>query len=58
MEDQVAVRQMIEKGAQILVCGGRDMAAGVRQVIEVMLKPLRIDVETLRSRGQYLEDVY
>lgn len=58
MEDQVAVRQMIEKGAQILVCGGRDMAAGVRQVIEVILKPLRIDVETLRSRGQYLEDVY
>ncbi|WP_150276077.1 PepSY domain-containing protein [Halopseudomonas salina] len=58
MEDQVAVRQMIERGAQILVCGGRGMASGVRLVLDEIVRPLRIDVETLRSRGQYLEDVY
>lgn len=58
MEDQVVVRQMVERGAQILVCGGRGMAAAVRVVIEDILRPLRIDVETLRNRGQYLEDVY
>ena len=58
MQDQVAVREMVEKGAQILVCGGRDMAAGVKQVIEDILKPLRTDVETLRAEGRYLEDVY
>lgn len=57
-QDQVAVRQMIEKGAQILVCGGRDMAAAVKQVIEDILKPLRIDVATLEAQGRYLEDVY
>lgn len=57
-QDQIAVRQMVEKGAQILVCGGRDMAAGVMQVIEDILEPLRTDVETLRAEGRYLEDVY
>ena len=52
------MRQMVEKGAQILVCGGRDMAAGVMQGIEDILEPLRTDVETLRAEGRYLEDVY
>jgi len=57
-QDQIAVRQMVEKGAQILVCGGRDMAVAVKQVIEDILEPLRTDVETLRAEGRYLEDVY
>ena len=57
-QDELAVRQMVSTGAQILVCGGRDMAAAVRQVVEDMLKPLHIDIETLRGEGRYLEDVY
>ncbi|CAM4230219.1 PepSY domain-containing protein [Vreelandella rituensis] len=57
-QDQIAVRQMVDKGAQILVCGGRDMAEGVKQVIEDILKPLATDVEALRAEGRYLEDVY
>jgi sulfite reductase (NADPH) flavoprotein alpha-component len=57
-QDQRAVRQMVNAGAQILVCGGRDMAAGVKQVIEDILRPLATDVETLRAEGRYLEDVY
>jgi len=57
-QDETAVRQMVKAGAQILVCGGRDMAAGVTQVIEEILKPLAIDVQTLRDQGRYLEDVY
>lgn len=57
-QDQMAVRQMVNAGAQILVCGGRDMAAGVKHVIEDILKPLATDVETLRAEGRYLEDVY
>ncbi|MET4024842.1 sulfite reductase (NADPH) flavoprotein alpha-component [Marinobacter sp. MBR-99] len=57
-QDELAVRQMVNTGAQILVCGGRDMAAAVRHVIEDILKPLHIDVETLRGQGRYLEDVY
>ncbi|GGY73456.1 PepSY domain-containing protein [Marinobacter zhanjiangensis] len=57
-QDEIAVRQMVRTGAQILVCGGRDMAEGVKQVIDEILKPLPVDVETLRAEGRYLEDVY
>jgi sulfite reductase (NADPH) flavoprotein alpha-component len=49
---------MVSTGAQILVCGGRDMAAGVKQVFDDILRPLATDVETLRADGRYLEDVY
>jgi sulfite reductase (NADPH) flavoprotein alpha-component len=49
---------MIDTGAQVLVCGGRDMAAGVKQVFEEILQPLRLEVEDLRAQGRYLEDVY
>ncbi|MCM0612101.1 PepSY domain-containing protein [Marinobacter sediminum] len=58
IEDAPDVRQMIEMGAQILVCGGRDMALGVKQVINEILKPLEMDVENLKREGRYLEDVY
>lgn len=58
MADETELRQLIEKGAQVLVCGGRDMAAGVRQVFDSILKPLHLDVNTLRTAGRYLEDVY
>lgn len=57
-QDESAVRQMVNAGAQILVCGGKDMAAGVKQVIDEILKPLATDVEALRADGRYLEDVY
>ncbi|MCW4630485.1 flavodoxin domain-containing protein [Marinomonas rhodophyticola] len=58
LEDQTAVRQMLEQGAQILVCGGRGMAAGVAQAINDILKPLQINVDALKAQGRYLEDVY
>jgi len=56
--DETALRQLIEKGAQVLVCGGRDMASGVSQVFDSILKPLHLDVDELRTEGRYLEDVY
>lgn len=57
-EDAPTLRDMIEKGAQILVCGGREMATGVRQVIDDLLVPLGTSVDTLKREGRYLEDVY
>ncbi|UQI39318.1 PepSY domain-containing protein [Vreelandella venusta] len=57
-QDQIAVRRMVDAGAQILVCGGRGMAAGVKQALEDILRPLAIDVAMLKSQGRYLEDVY
>ncbi|WP_421847725.1 PepSY domain-containing protein [Marinomonas sp.] len=58
LQDQNAVRQMLEQGAQILVCGGRDMSAGVTQAMNDILKPLQINVDALKAQGRYLEDVY
>lgn len=58
LKDQMTVRQLLEQGAQILVCGGRDMAKGVNQAINDILKPLQTDVDTLKAQGRYLEDVY
>jgi len=57
-QDERALRKLVETGAQILVCGGRDMAAGVKQVFEEILQPLRLEVDDLRGQGRYLEDVY
>lgn len=56
--DATELRQLIEIGAQVLVCGGRDMASGVRQVFDSILKPLHLGVDELRAEGRYLEDVY
>lgn len=58
LADEVALRQLIEKGAQVLVCGGRDMARSVSQVFDTILKPLSINVDSLKAEGRYLEDVY
>ncbi|AOY87751.1 nitric oxide synthase [Marinobacter salinus] len=57
-EDAMDVRKLIEMGAQILVCGGRDMALGVKEVINEILTPMDIDVDKLKREGRYLEDVY
>lgn len=57
-DDAPNVRQMIERGAQVLVCGGGSMAAEVQEALNTILKPLKMDVEQLRQDGRYLEDVY
>lgn len=58
VEDAANVREIIEKGAQILVCGGREMASGVKQAINNIAMPLDIDVDKLKRDGRYLEDIY
>ncbi|MDO8696339.1 MAG: PepSY domain-containing protein [Pseudomonas sp.] len=56
--DALQLRRLIEKGAQILVCGGRDMAKNVMQAIDEVLLPLNLSVLTLKAQGRYREDVY
>ena len=58
LADEIALRQLVEKGAQVLVCGGRGMASSVSQVFDIILKPLHITVDNLKAEGRYLEDVY
>jgi sulfite reductase (NADPH) flavoprotein alpha-component len=56
--DAAALRDLVQRGAQVLVCGGRDMAGGVARAFEAILQPLGLDLATLKSEGRYREDVY
>ena len=56
--DAEALRAMIAQGAQIMVCGGRNMADGVRSALEDVLAPLSLTPTTLKAQGRYAEDVY
>ncbi len=56
--DETRLRQLIETGAQVLVCGGREMASSVSQVFDAILRPLNLTVDRLRTDGRYVEDVY
>lgn len=57
-EDAQQLSLLLQQGAQVLVCGSREMAAGVRAVIEPMLQALGESLEQLRLQGRYREDVY
>ncbi|MBB4198521.1 nitric oxide synthase [Rhodoblastus sphagnicola] len=57
-DDAHRLRVLIRAEAQILVCGGRDMARAVAETIEAVVRPLGLDLATLKSNGRYLEDVY
>lgn len=56
--DALALRRLVETGAQVLVCGSRDMAKGVMQALDEVLAPLNLSVLTLKAQGRYREDVY
>jgi sulfite reductase (NADPH) flavoprotein alpha-component len=56
--DAEAIRAMVVRGAQIMVCGGRNMAEGVRSALEDVLAPLGLSPATLKLQGRYAEDVY
>jgi sulfite reductase (NADPH) flavoprotein alpha-component len=52
------IRDLVERGGQVMVCGGREMASDVAYVVSGAIKPLGIDLKQLKSEGRYLEDVY
>lgn len=57
-DDAVQVRQLIQDGAQVLVCGGRSMAKYIAHAMDKILAPVNITVQMLKARGRYREDVY
>ncbi len=57
-QDAAALRKMVADGAQIMVCGGRDMAAGVMAALGDVLASIGLDTATLKAQGRYAEDVY
>lgn len=56
--DAPELRAEIAAGGQILICGGSDMAEGVRLALSGALAPLGLDLPALRRNGRLLEDVY
>ena len=56
--DGEKLRNLIKNDAQILVCGGRDMANSIMAALNDILAPLDINVTTLKAQGRYREDVY
>jgi sulfite reductase (NADPH) flavoprotein alpha-component len=56
--DAQQLRRLIAGGAQILVCGARDMAAAILLAVNQILTPTGLDVETLKLQGRYREDVF
>ncbi len=52
------IARLIAGGAQVLVCGGRDMAAGVADALADILAPQGLTPALLTAEGRYAEDTY
>jgi sulfite reductase (NADPH) flavoprotein alpha-component len=52
------VARLIRGGARVMVCGGRDMAAGVADALVDILAPMGLTPAALKAEGRYVEDVY
>lgn len=57
-EEADDVTRLIQEGARIMVCGGRDMANGVSLVLADILGSTGLTLAKLRAEGRYVEDVY
>jgi len=56
--DAAEVVRLICDGARVMVCGGRDMAAGVADALADILAPAGLSPAVLKAEGRYVEDVY
>ncbi len=57
-QDAHRLRKLIHRGAQIMVCGGAEMAAGVMQALDAAIAPMGLSTVALKAEGRYVEDVY
>ncbi|CAN7660833.1 PepSY domain-containing protein [Neorhizobium sp. LjRoot104] len=57
-KDAKRLSKLIADGGQILVCGGREMAAGVAAAVADILAPQGVSLATLKAEGRYAEDIY
>ena len=56
--DAARLSRLLAAGGQVLVCGGREMAAGVAQVLADVLAASGLTIAGLKAEGRYAEDVY
>nr|WP_235868756.1 flavodoxin domain-containing protein [Phycocomes zhengii] len=52
------VAELIRNGARVMVCGGRDMAAGVAEALAEILAPAGLTPAVMKAEERYVEDVY
>lgn len=57
-QDAETIRSLVARGAKVMVCGGRDMAQGVREALTDILGPSGLTPAVLKAEGRYAEDVY
>jgi sulfite reductase (NADPH) flavoprotein alpha-component len=57
-EEAAEIAKLVCKGAKIMVCGGRGMAAGVSEALTDILAPAGLSPALLKAEGRYVEDVY
>ena len=57
-DDAEVIRRLMADGARVMVCGGREMAQGVRASMTEILYPLGLSPAMLKEGGRYAEDVY
>lgn len=56
--DAGQLRDLMAQGARIMVCGGREMAQGVRETLTDILAPMGLTLAALKEGGRYAEDSY
>jgi len=56
--ESAELTRLIREGARIMVCGGRDMAAGVAEALTDILAPVGLTPFALKAEGRYAEDIY
>lgn len=57
-QETAEIVRLVHEGARIMVCGGRDMAAGVSAALTEILAPVGLTPAVLKAKGRYAEDIY
>ncbi|MHC8493619.1 PepSY domain-containing protein [Thalassospira sp. MCCC 1A01428] len=57
-KDAANVTRLIHDGARVMVCGGREMSAGVADALTDILAASVETPATLKAEGRYVEDIY
>ena len=56
--DAEHLRGLVSQGAILRVCGGSAMAHGVAEALDAVLAPLQLNVQQLKAKERYAEDVF
>jgi sulfite reductase (NADPH) flavoprotein alpha-component len=57
-DEATKLADLVRRGAHIMICGGRDMGAGVREAFDDILSPMGLSVRRLEEEGRYAVDVF